>query len=88
VRARAAGGAVPEESLGEDRLLLTFHAPPADGLRLEFAVQGGGPVTVRAVDASHGLSGLPGFTPRPSGVDAAGSHSADLVLVSTTTTLD
>jgi hypothetical protein len=45
-------------------------------------------VTVRALDASHGLSGLPGFTPRPSGVDAAGSHSADLVLVSTTTTLD
>jgi hypothetical protein len=88
VRARAAGGAVPEESLGEDRLLLTFHASPADGLRLEFAVQGGGPVTVRALDASHGLSGLPGFTPRPSGVDAAGSHSADLVLVSTATTLD
>ena len=48
---------------------------------------GGGPVTVRAIDASTGLTGLPGFTPRPPGLDAAGSHSADLVLVAGTTAL-
>jgi hypothetical protein len=88
VRARAAGGAVPDEALGTDRLVLTFHAPPGDGLRLELTVQGGGPVTVRALDGSTGLSGLPGLTPRPPGLGAAGSHSADLVLVSGTTSLD
>ena len=87
VRARAAGGGVPEESLGRDRLSLTFHAPPGDGLRLEFSVQGGGPVAVRALDASTGLAGLPGHTPRPAGFDVAGAHSADLVLVSGTTVL-
>ena len=86
VRARAAGGAVPEESLGTDRLFLTFHAP-GDGLRMELTVLGGGPVTVRTIDASTGLTGLPGFTPRPPGLDAAGSHSADLVLVAGTTEL-
>jgi hypothetical protein len=86
VRARAGGSGVPEESLGEDRLLLTFHAPAEDGLRVDLTVQGG-PVTVRALDASTGLSGLPGFTPRPAGFDAAGSHSADLLLVAATTEL-
>ena len=87
VRARAAGGTVPEESLGADRLNLTFHAPPDDGLRMELTVQGGGPVAVRALDASTGLGGLPGLTPRPPGLDAAGAPSADLVLVAATTAL-
>lgn len=82
VRARAGGRAVPDRALGEDRLAVTFHAPPADGLRVQVSVEGGGPATVRVVDGSDGLDGLPGFEPRPDGVDAAGSHSSDLVVVS------
>jgi hypothetical protein len=39
------------------------------------------------MDGGDGLSGLPGFVPRPDGVDVAGTHSSDLVLVSATTAL-
>jgi hypothetical protein len=39
------------------------------------------------MDGSNGLDGLPGYTPRPPGVDAAGSHSSDLVVVGATTDL-
>jgi hypothetical protein len=87
VGGRVAGRAVPEAALGEGRLWLVFHAPPADGLQARFSVEGDGAVSLRVVDGSNGLEGLPGFTPRPEDVDAAGSHSADLVLVSATTDL-
>ena len=87
VRGRVAGRAVAEGALGEDRLWVTFHAPPAGGLQASFTVTGGGPVTLRAVDGSDGLDGLPGFQPRPEDVDAAGTHSSDLVVVAGTTEL-
>ena len=87
VRARAGGRAVPEPALGLDRLSITFHAPPDEGLRVQVSVEGGGPATVRVVDGSDGLDGLPGFEPRPAGVGAAGTHSSDLVVVSATVPL-
>jgi hypothetical protein len=82
--AGAEGRDVPEDALGSDRLFLTFHAPPDDGVRFTVEVEGDGPVSFRAVDGSDGLPGLPGFEPRPDDVDAAGTHSSDLVLVSRT----
>jgi hypothetical protein len=85
--ARVAGREVPEVALGEDGLWLTFHAPPDGGLQASFTVTGGGPVDVRVIDGSDGLDGLPGFQPRPAGVDAAGTHSSDLVVVSRSTPL-
>jgi hypothetical protein len=85
--AQVAGRTVPDAALGEDHLWTTFHAPPADGLQATFTVDGDGPVDLRVIDGSDGLSGLPGFQPRPDGVDAAGGHSSDLVLVSATTAL-
>jgi hypothetical protein len=87
VRGRVSGRAVPEQALGEDRLRVTFHAPPDDGLQATFSVTGDGAATLRVIDGSDGLDGLPGFGPRPAGVDAAGSHSSDLVLVAATTQL-
>jgi hypothetical protein len=87
VRARVAGRAVPDGALGRDRMWVVFHAPPAEGLQARFSVEGDGAVRLRAIDGSNGLDGLPGFTPRPQGVDAAGSHGADLVLVAATTDL-
>jgi hypothetical protein len=84
---RVAGRPVAEPALGEDRLWVTFHAPPADGLQASFTVAGGGPVRLRVIDGSDGLDGLPGFEPRPDGVDAAGTHSSDLVVVSASTEL-
>ena len=87
VRAQLAGRDVPDEALGGKSLRITFHAPPADGLQARVTVDGDGPVSLRVTDGSDGLSGLPGYEPRPDGVDAAGTHSSDLVLVSATTSL-
>jgi hypothetical protein len=81
-RALAEGRDVPEAALGSDRLFVTFHAPPDDGVQFTVEVTGDGPVSMRAVDGSDGLADLPGFEPRPADVDAAGTHSSDLVLVS------
>jgi hypothetical protein len=86
-RGRVGGRAVPDEALGEDSLRVTFHAPPDDGLQATFSVAGDGTAALRVIDGSDGLDGLPGFEPRPEGVDAAGSHSSDLVLVAASTDL-
>jgi Peptidase family M28 len=85
--ARVAGRAVPAEALGEERLRITVHAPGAAGVPASVTLTGDGPVDLRVVDGSDGLDGLPGFEPRPDGVDAAGTHSSDLVVVSATTPL-
>jgi hypothetical protein len=87
VAGRVAGRAVPAEELGGNRVWIVFHAPPGDGLQASFGIEGGGAVDLRVVDGSDGLDGLPGHQPRPDGVGAAGSHSSDLVLVSSTTSL-
>ncbi|MGY1743301.1 MULTISPECIES: M20/M25/M40 family metallo-hydrolase [unclassified Blastococcus] len=87
VAAEAEGRDVPADALGGDRLWITFHAPPAGGVEATFVVEGGGELALRTVDGSDGLTGLPGFEPRPAGVDAAGSHSSDLVVVGATTPL-
>lgn len=86
-RARVGGRAAPEDALGVGRLRVTFHAPPADGLQATFSVDGDGAATLRVIDGTDGLDGLPGFEPRPEGVDAAGSHSSGLVLVAASTDL-
>ena len=57
-------------ALGEDRIWVTFHAPPADGLRASFTVRGDGPVTLRAIDGSDGLDRSAGLH-RPSTPPAA-----------------
>ena len=87
VAGRVAGRAVPEEEVGGDRAWIVFHGPADGGLRASFSVQGSGPVDLRVVDVSDGLGGLPGHEPRPEGVDAAGSHSSDVVMVAATTPL-
>jgi hypothetical protein len=87
VAGRVGGRAVPDEELGDDRAWIVFSGPPEGGLQASFSIQGTGPVTLRVVDGSDGLEGLPGYEPRPEGVDVAGSHGADLVLVAGTTRL-
>ena len=87
VAGRVAGRAVPEEELGRDRAWIVFHAPPEGGLQASFSIEGNGAADLRVIEGSDGLQGLPGHEPRPEGVDAAGSHSSDLVLVAGTTRL-
>jgi hypothetical protein len=81
--ATVAGRDLPEGVLGEDRLTVTFHAPPPEGVSATFVVDGGGPVTVRALDGSDGLDELTGFDPRPADVGVAGTHTSDLLVVAT-----
>jgi Zn-dependent M28 family amino/carboxypeptidase len=88
-RAVVAGRPVSaEEGALDDRWSfgLVFHAPPPEGIEVELVLRptGGGQVRVRAMDASDGLAGLPGFRPRPPDVGVAGSHSAEMAAVART----
>jgi hypothetical protein len=85
--AQVQGTDVGRAALGRDRLRITYAGPPAQGIEVLVTVEGGRSLTLRATDGSDGLDGLPGYTPRPAGVAAAGTHSSDLVMVSTSTTL-
>jgi hypothetical protein len=80
VSATVGGREVGANGLGADFGVLV-HAPPAEGQKVSLVVDGTGPVKLRAMDGSDGLDGLPGFTPRPTGVGIAGSHDTELVLV-------
>ncbi|MDG4790096.1 M28 family peptidase [Micromonospora sp. WMMD1102] len=91
VAARVAGREVRVEpgdgsAAGPAPFGVVFHAPPVEGIEIELRLRpaGGGPVRLRAMDASDGLAGLPGFRPRPPGVGIVGSHSSELVAVART----
>jgi hypothetical protein len=64
-----------------------FHAPPPEGIEITLTVRGPGAVKFRVMDVSDGLSALPGFHARPSGVGIVGSHSSETLAVSSTYTL-
>ncbi|MEU7905962.1 M28 family peptidase [Actinoplanes sp. NPDC049118] len=66
---------------------LVFHAPPADGIEITMTVRGTAPLKLRVMDASDGLSTLPGFQPRPADVGVTGSHSSEMLAVAHTYTL-
>ena len=77
------GRSLPSSALGKHFSVL-FHAPPAAGLPVTLVVDATGPVRVRVMDGSDGLTGIPGFTPRPAGVGVEGSHESELVVVAAT----
>ncbi len=77
------GRALPDDAMGHGSSVVTFHAPPAEGVEMVFTLTGDGPVRLRAVDGSDGLSALPGYQPLPADVDIAGTHSSDLLMVAT-----
>jgi hypothetical protein len=64
-----------------------FHAPPVEGLTVTLVLRQTNPVELRVLDGSDGLSGLPGYIPRPEHVGIQGSHSSELVLVARTVTI-
>ena len=63
-----------------------FHAPPAEGIEILLSVRAQTPVPLRAMDASDGLGGLPGFVARPPDVGVLGSHSSEMLAVARTYT--
>ncbi|WP_433024617.1 M28 family peptidase [Plantactinospora sp. CA-290183] len=88
VRGATVAGRPVEVGAGTD-FSVVFHAPPPEGIEIELRVEpvGGGAVRLRATDGSDGLTGLPGFRPRPPGVGVVGAHDSELVLVTRTYTL-
>ncbi|NYF55435.1 M28 family peptidase [Micromonospora purpureochromogenes] len=64
---------------------IVFHAPPPEGIEVTLTLEPrGGQVLLRAMDASDGLDGLPGFRPRPADVGVVGSHSSEMLAVART----
>jgi hypothetical protein len=45
-----------------------FYDPPADGIELTLRIPGSQPPRIGLSDWTNGLDGLPGYTPRPTGV--------------------
>ncbi|WP_422754483.1 M28 family peptidase [Micromonospora sp. WMMD708] len=92
-RAEVAGREVPVERQpgGEETSAdrwgfgIVFHAPPAEGVEITLTVVSrAGQVAVRAMDASDGLEGLPGFRERPAAVGVVGSHTSEMLAVART----
>jgi hypothetical protein len=83
LRAVVAGREIPGDQLSNP-FGVAFHAPPPVGVSVTLVLSQPGPVSIRVLDGSDGLDGLPGFEPRPADVGSLGSHSSDLVLVAKT----
>ncbi|BCB81254.1 aminopeptidase [Phytohabitans flavus] len=89
VSARVAGQPAPVGREGERWSFgMVFHAPPPEGVEVELVLRpSSGPagrVSLRVMDGSDGLTGLPGYRPRPPDVGIAGFHTSELVAVATT----
>jgi len=61
-----------------------FHAPPPGGIEVTLTVPAKTPLRFRAMDASDGLTGVPGFQARPADVGVMGSHSSEMLAVART----
>jgi hypothetical protein len=68
------------------RFGIVFNGPPGGAVEATLVLKDTAPFALRVIDGSDGLSGLPGFDPRPPNVSSLGSHSADLVAVARTYT--
>jgi hypothetical protein len=89
VSARVAGQPAPVGREGARWSFgMVFHAPPPEGVEVELVLRPtngpAGRVSLRVMDGSDGLAGLPGYRPRPPDVGIAGSHTSELVAVATT----
>ncbi|KKK07501.1 M28 family peptidase [Micromonospora sp. HK10] len=64
---------------------VVFHAPPPEGVEVTLTLTPRADrVNLRVMDASDGLTGLPGFRPRPADVGVVGSHSSEMFAVART----
>lgn len=64
---------------------IVVHAPPAEGVEIALTLSPkADQVVLRAMDASDGLAGVPGFRARPAGVGVVGSHTSEMLAVART----
>ncbi|MGA8113261.1 MAG: peptidase, partial [Actinocatenispora sp.] len=79
------GRRVVPRRAGPWALSVTFFAAPPEGITVELTLRG--TARARILDESDGLTGLPGYRPRPAGVGVAPAHDADETVVARTVTL-
>ncbi|MFC4146382.1 M28 family peptidase [Micromonospora mangrovi] len=61
---------------------IVFHAPPPEGIEVTLTLTPkADKVVLRAMDASDGLTAVPGFRPRPADVGVVGSHTSEMLAV-------
>ncbi|WP_156819498.1 M20/M25/M40 family metallo-hydrolase [Pseudonocardia sp. HH130630-07] len=63
---------------------IRLHAVPASGMRVELTRPGPEPVALTVTDLTPGLTGAPGFRPRPPELRGSGQWSSDQVALSRT----
>lgn len=80
--ARVQGKPVRVLAGGRWALAVTFYAAPSNGITVQLTLKGS--VRARILDESDGLTGLPGYLPRPAGVSPAPAHDADEAVVART----
>ncbi|WP_244843695.1 M28 family peptidase [Actinocatenispora sera] len=79
---RVQGKPVRTTADGRWALAVTFYAAPTNGITVQLTLKGS--VRARILDESDGLSGLPGYRPRPADVSPAAAHDADEAVVART----
>lgn len=77
---------VGRPAVGVDRAVdeIRLHAVPAAGVRVALTRPGPGPVTLTVSDLAPGLTGMPGFRPRPPELRASPDRDGDQVVLSRT----
>jgi hypothetical protein len=60
---------------------VSFGDLPAEGIDLALRIPHQGPVRIAAYDLTPGLSSVPGFVPRPEGVERSRRSSSDTMVV-------
>ena len=83
--ARVRGRPVRVLAGGRWRLAVTYYAAPAGGVTVVLRLRG--TAAARILDESDGLTGLPGYRPRPADVSPAPAHDADQAVVARTVPL-
>src|SRR5262249_39209774 len=63
---------------------VSFGDLPAEGIDVALRIPYQRPVRIAAYDLTPGLSGVPGFVPRPEGVERSPRSSSDTIVVSRT----
>jgi hypothetical protein len=58
-----------------------FGDLPAEGIDVTMRVRYQGPVRISAYDLTEGLGGIPGFSPRPPGLERPQRTDSDAVIV-------
>lgn len=60
---------------------IRFGDLPAEGVDITLTLRHRGPLRISGYDRTHGLAAVPGFVPRPAGLEPPPGDDSDTVLV-------